>query len=200
MISYSSALQGRGLESGCRHRERPPAYEGQLAMAKALDMALAVFDAAGRLVEANRLFDQLAQSVFVAGTWRFAAPNLCASLPELYESARSEGYATAVVAGGHGGVVVKVFGDADNPAAPWYFVSLLPVGTSRLLSEGALMRLFALTPREAEIARQVGEGKSAVEIARAKNVSQGTVRSQLKAVFRKVGANSQCELAAMIRY
>ncbi|HEX7030782.1 MAG TPA: helix-turn-helix transcriptional regulator [Gammaproteobacteria bacterium] len=57
---------------------------------------------------------------------------------------------------------------------------------------------FALTAAEADIAIQVSRGRPPELIAMARNVSVGTVRSQIKAIMAKLGVSRQIELAAKV--
>lgn len=56
-----------------------------------------------------------------------------------------------------------------------------------------------LTPREAEVLRALCEGRAVEEIARDAVVSVSTVRSQVRAVLRKLGVNSQLAATALAR-
>lgn len=61
-----------------------------------------------------------------------------------------------------------------------------------------LQRVFALTAAEADIAIRVAEGHSTEEIAAARGVAVGTVRSQIKAIMAKLGVRRQAELAVRV--
>jgi two-component system NarL family response regulator len=52
-----------------------------------------------------------------------------------------------------------------------------------------------LTPREAEIVRCVGLGKTNGEIAAELSITEGTVKTHLNNVFKKVGVRNRLELA-----
>jgi DNA-binding CsgD family transcriptional regulator len=64
---------------------------------------------------------------------------------------------------------------------------------SKLLAE-----LFSLTRREADVAALLSSGKSVTSIAKLHDVSVGTVRVQLKAIFRKTGVAGQVELISKV--
>lgn len=68
----------------------------------------------------------------------------------------------------------------------------------RLPSAGLVQGLFDLTPAEARVARDIARGFGVPEAAEQAGVSEGTVRSQLKAVFAKTGTSRQSELAALL--
>jgi DNA-binding CsgD family transcriptional regulator len=61
-----------------------------------------------------------------------------------------------------------------------------------------LMRAWALTPREREVARLVIDGLSNDDIAAALFISAHTVRDYLKAIFAKVGVSRRRDLAATL--
>lgn len=67
--------------------------------------------------------------------------------------------------------------------------------------EGAtelLQRLYGLTPAEARVTDILLGGGDVRACAGAGGVSEATVRSQLKAIFQKVGVNSQAQLVAAV--
>jgi two-component system nitrate/nitrite response regulator NarL len=57
--------------------------------------------------------------------------------------------------------------------------------------------LFELTPREMEILSHVAEGQSNKMIARALNITDGTVKLHVKAILRKLGVHSRVEAAVI---
>lgn len=69
--------------------------------------------------------------------------------------------------------------------------------TSRGL-RSRLERLFGLTRAEAELSVQLTEGKSLEIIASSRNVSVETVRTQLRATFKKTGIHRQSELVCLV--
>jgi DNA-binding CsgD family transcriptional regulator len=99
-------------------------------------------------------------------------------------------------------VVLQVFplrdpqGNSHLPALGGVVVRGLGQGLT--LDAPSLMALFGLTQREAGIAVAVARGTSVAEIARKNGVIPGTIRVQLKAVFRKMEVKSQLELAAKL--
>lgn len=64
---------------------------------------------------------------------------------------------------------------------------------------GRMRSLQELSPREREIALLVCEGLSNAEIARQLRKSVLTIKTQLNAVFRKLGVTSRTRLMAMLR-
>ena len=58
--------------------------------------------------------------------------------------------------------------------------------------------LYGLSASEAAIAAQLAAGRSPAAIAHERRVSLGTVRSQVRRIYEKVGVSSQLELAARL--
>lgn len=60
-------------------------------------------------------------------------------------------------------------------------------------------RMAALTPRETQILEHLRDGEPVKAIAEAAGVSEGTVRSQVKSILRKLGVSSQLGAVAVLR-
>lgn len=60
-------------------------------------------------------------------------------------------------------------------------------------------RLEYLTPREAEVLRQLVRGKRVAEVAHEAYVSEATVRTQVKSILAKLGVSSQLAAVALAR-
>ncbi len=56
----------------------------------------------------------------------------------------------------------------------------------------------ALTPREREVLRRIGEGESTLEIALALRIAPATVRTHVRAVLLKLGVRSRAQAAAVV--
>lgn len=69
----------------------------------------------------------------------------------------------------------------------------------RLMQERLRAPFLELSAREAEVAAAMIDGASPAEIAANSFVSVGTVRSQLKSIYRKLGVSSQLELVTLAR-
>jgi DNA-binding CsgD family transcriptional regulator len=61
-----------------------------------------------------------------------------------------------------------------------------------------LQDIFGLSRGEARVARLLAMGRAGRDIARALDLSQGTVRNHLKVIFAKTGAANQIELAVLL--
>jgi DNA-binding CsgD family transcriptional regulator len=66
------------------------------------------------------------------------------------------------------------------------------------ISEVVLRARFGLSPAEAQIALAVAGGATVRAVAASRGASVLTVRSQLKAIFRKVGVKSQVQLVSLV--
>jgi len=70
-------------------------------------------------------------------------------------------------------------------------VSLQTQMAARLRSPGGM----ALSPREEEIVRYIGQGLRNAEIAKTLAISEETVKTHLTKIFRKIGVRDRIELA-----
>lgn len=66
------------------------------------------------------------------------------------------------------------------------------------LKAGLVQRLFGLTEAEAQLAVAICDGKTLDELSVERGTTLNTVRSQLKSVFGKTGANRQADLVSLI--
>ncbi len=67
-----------------------------------------------------------------------------------------------------------------------------------VISQISLMEIFGLTRVQAHLARLLVMGKSLKEIAREMNISAGTARNHLKAVFVRTATKRQGELISLL--
>ncbi len=80
--------------------------------------------------------------------------------------------------------------------APGTALVVLPIRRGGDVMSQALRRAYGLTPSEAEVALALLQGQGLDEIAALRGVLQDTIRSQLKAIYRKTGAANQAMLVA----
>lgn len=85
---------------------------------------------------------------------------------------------------------------ADSAAAA-IFISVAGATPSPAIE--AIAALFGLTPAEKRVIAQVAEGRSRKTIALSQGVSDGTVKTQLSAIFDKTGVHDQRQLELLIR-
>ncbi|WP_147383959.1 helix-turn-helix transcriptional regulator [Noviherbaspirillum sedimenti] len=83
---------------------------------------------------------------------------------------------------GHGAALMFAF---DPQAAPG-------------LTTGRIRKLFGLTETEAALAVALCSGKTLDDVARERSVAPSTVKTHLKHVFSKTGANRQTELVSLL--
>lgn len=183
------------------------------AAARALEMVglpAAVLGRNGRAMAGNRLFDGLVPGLFQDRHAGLALADAGADL--LLGQAIAE-LATA------GDRTVRSIPVAAKDGQPPTIVHVLPIrGAANDIFSNAsavvvvtpvvprevptaevIQGLFDLTPAEARIARAVGNGDSAADIAAATGRAEQTVRGQLKAILAKTGLHRQSELVGLLR-
>ncbi len=101
---------------------------------------------------------------------------------------------------------LTVLNNPSSALARPRFLVVLDLRTASPAGEGAVLGaaermgpLRELSPREREIALLVAEGRSNAEIAAFLNKSVLTIKTQLNAVFRKLGVGSRAKLITMLR-
>ena len=77
-------------------------------------------------------------------------------------------------------------------------VFLSQPGRREMVPADVLQVLHGLTPAEARLAAELAEGLSLEEIAARHDLSKGTLRNHLKAVFAKTGIHRQVELVRLV--
>lgn len=107
--------------------------------------------------------------------------------------------------GGVAGLVVDVelltrFGFAiEGMPTACVAVFINKIGVPPMIDRGALVQLYGLTPREADIAAILAEGAVPELIAEKTGLTVGTVRFYLKQIYSKLGVSSQASLIATIQ-
>ena len=195
-----------------------PAYglewdgRGLRAAAEALGLIgfpAAMLGSRGRPLAANRLFEDLMRGVTCDRGERLVFADrptdtaFAAALLELGTSSRAGTVRSlpmrargdrppmilrliTLCAGGQdvlGASIILVVTRLEPPAAP---------------AAELLQGLFDLTPAEARVAREIGEGRTIDTIAETFGLSRETIRSQLKAVLGKAGVGRQADLVAIL--
>lgn len=97
-------------------------------------------------------------------------------------------------------IVVQVLPASGLPAPPEACALLLLtcLDARPELPETRLMLLFRLTPAGARLAARLASGETLEDAADALQVSLGTARNQLKAIFAKTETRRQAELVALL--
>jgi len=197
------------------HLGRAATLSGRLAMeqthaaVRALELIgtpAAMVDRNGRLLSANALFEQaLGKSLLDMPTrLKLRDDRSDARLAEAIEQlrSRSQGSSIAVSLGGSARAamhVVPVRGAArDVFVAASALVVLADPAGSRVPGRDLLQALFDLTPTEARLARHIARGSGISAVAEEAGLSRETIRTHLKAIFRKTNTRRQSELALLL--
>jgi DNA-binding CsgD family transcriptional regulator len=85
---------------------------------------------------------------------------------------------------------------AETRAAAAIFIAA--AGTVMQTAIEAIAALFALTTAERRVASYISEGMTRSDIAQAQGVTEGTVKSQLSAIFDKTGTSDQRSLQSLM--
>ncbi|HEY9234983.1 MULTISPECIES: helix-turn-helix transcriptional regulator [Phenylobacterium] len=94
---------------------------------------------------------------------------------------------------------LKAAYDSGHPAARQ---AASAIAAAQRRAEGAretvLRDRYGLSAKEAQVVLHLTEGGAVSSCAEALGVAESTIRSHLKAIFRKTGANRQAELFALV--
>jgi DNA-binding CsgD family transcriptional regulator len=88
------------------------------------------------------------------------------------------------------------FCSIDSRASAAVFIS--DPHHQRQIPSDVLCCLYGLTKAEARLATELAQGNSLIEIGETYHLSQNTLRSHLKSIFRKTGLKSQSDLVRII--
>jgi DNA-binding CsgD family transcriptional regulator len=80
----------------------------------------------------------------------------------------------------------------------WSFAILAHPDNHAIPGADVISALFDLTPAEARVARGIASGATLLELARQWNVSEETIKSQLKRIFVKTSTRRQSDLGMLI--
>lgn len=143
----------------------------------------------------------------VAGTRPEDDAPLQAALDHLLDSPEEDGQPEGIhlLLGARDGAAWSVLAEqvrdpipADPRARPAVMLLVRAPGHFHPPTADQLVRQFALTPAEAQLALQLAQGRTIDEAAIAAGVSRNTVRNQLAAIFSKTGINRQADLVRLI--
>lgn len=117
---------------------------------------------------------------------------------------------------GHSSTPGRIFNLNRRSAEPPYLVEISPMRSGDLgpaykgcvvfvidptqtqnISTDGIQMIFRLTGAESEVCRMLAEGFRPSDIADSRNVSEGTVRSQIRSLFEKTKTNSQLEIVRL---
>ncbi|WP_442756617.1 helix-turn-helix transcriptional regulator [Methylocystis sp. JAN1] len=173
-----------------------------------LGVPAAILDAEGRVLAANGLIEELTSHHVWMPRDRIALvePAADAMLRRAIADLRSPAAASvrsfASRGAGDRPVVmhlVPVTGHARDLFGGGLGVLAVTPLTRPAAPDAALVQsLFDLTPTEARVAGSLAEGLTLDQIAERHNVTMSTIRSQVKSVFAKTGANRQSQIVALL--
>lgn len=179
------------------------------AALEAVGLPAAILGQAGRIVSANLSFASLVPSVVQDRRGRMALVNVAAD--RLLDKAIAEvRISDAAIRS------IPVPATEDQPPQIVHLVPVrrsahdiftgattivvvTPVVAKEVPTAEVVQGLFDLTPAEARVARQIGNGRSTAEIAVDSAVHVETVRTQIKAVLGKTGLHRQTDLVALLQ-
>ncbi|HEX3916542.1 MAG TPA: hypothetical protein VHW60_04325 [Caulobacteraceae bacterium] len=198
------ALKARLGEAQARAWQAEVALDG-------LAYGLMALDGAGRAVlvnaRARRLLAGRGELEWRHGRIAARAPAVDRELQALLERARTGADLAASSmriprADGTSWIVWIVRAPASSPLSPGAAPGvLIMIGDSEArgrVRQGDLIKIYALTPAEADLALTLGAGATLREVAAERGVSYATARSQLYAVLEKTGVHRQADLTRLI--
>jgi DNA-binding CsgD family transcriptional regulator len=195
-------------------RRRFEAARAQALTAAAIDglsFGLALTEADGRLLFANRTLEAMAQGrqgVSLAGGRLAAAAHRdadrLASL--IFDAALRRRSNVCALAGPDGHAAISAIATPASPRNPFGAsaagaLALVAVSLTRATPGDAaamLTRLFALSEAESEIVAALWAGEESRAIAVRRSVRPTTLKSQLDAIYRKTGVANQRELMRLL--
>lgn len=175
-----------------------------------MDRALIVSDVHGHIHFANLAAESLLRegaSFTVRNKTLFVASggNDHAELVSALRDAASKSLGREFVVGRDTGCplflrVIPLPSDYSDPAYQKILLWLTPLRPKHEVNVDLLRRLFGLSLKEAKLTCALAEGLTLTQYADETNVAYGTVRSQVHAVFEKVGVSRQSELIALVAH
>jgi DNA-binding CsgD family transcriptional regulator len=203
--AFRPHLARAGLLAARWRLQRLRAAAEALAM---IGLPAAILDAEGKVLAANGLIEEMTAHV----TWlpkdrvALADPVANALLRRALADIRSPA-ATSVRSFAAKGAtetpvvvhVVPATGKArDLFEGGFGVLTITPLATPSAPDRALIQGLFDLTAAEARVAGGVAEGLTLDQIAERQGVTTATVRSQVKSLFHKTGAERQSQLAALL--
>lgn len=191
-------------------------YGAVLSVLDKLLVGLIILDPKGRVIIANTAAKRTAEEsgsykISPAGSLKITLPSRNAELQIAFKAAAKTAQATGLDQGRqmvipkhqqHGCLLLELmpirddgFSDSDNIQGVALFI--IDPERSELINPQGLVKIFDLTPAEADITQKLVQGASVQTISDTRNASVQTVRSQLKSLFNKTGARSQTDLVRL---
>lgn len=88
--------------------------------------------------------------------------------------------------------------EVDQQESPVVTLFISNPEINNLVSESTIAELYGLTETEASLTRHLIDGVSMTDMAKHRTVSENTVRTQLKSIFRKTDTSRQAELVSLV--
>ena len=197
----------RSVQIGAFVSPRDRAAEGLAAALDHLDFAALILDASGRVLHRNAGAERMAEGRVFAftreGGLRFPRPSDAAWYAACIASAKCHRERRVLAASESGPVVATAFALGEEAAPPGLFRPLGSAAWVLFLNRakpagGADHRLFAeahgLTRAELAVLSELLRGGTKIEVARALQIAESTVRGHVKQIFSKTGVRRQAEL------
>jgi len=196
--------------------ERTEQCPASTAAFDALPQAVALLDAERRILYTNASMEALLrgrrglrarQGALMAldadAQSRLAAHLTAVLAGDGAQGGGDEGDALLLRGGAHGGHLslraIPVHGRiARFLPAQQTLLLMVDDGPARVASSTTIEQLYGCTPREARLARLLGEGSSLRQAADAMGITYGSARAYLKIVFHKTGVRSQAQLVGKL--
>jgi DNA-binding CsgD family transcriptional regulator len=171
---------------------------------EAMSMAAFVCDDRGRVRKMTSAAEDMVSTarplILESGRLRDGSSKDAASIERAVARTMADGMASTFVVGAP--EVPTVLSIIPAPGRDWSFtfapgaIIIVRSGFERGTASGHLLRaLYGFTASEAEVVVSFLGGLSRDAIARERGVSIGTVQSQMKSIFSKVGVNREADLA-----
>lgn len=177
-----------------------------------MEIAVLALDERGRVLYANRQAEAIVRSssdvTIAQGTFTIADPNTNRTWREALNRASRQGHSSSMPVVDRSGrgedlymTIAPIRESANLPsvlARPSAIVLLRRRNHQRILTESQLRQLFALSPAEARLARELAHGKTLEDCADEAGVSISTVRTQLRKVLEKTWTTRQSDLVRLL--
>lgn len=94
--------------------------------------------------------------------------------------------------------ILQEWGSSSPSCGAGVLLLLTDLDQVPVISQASLIQVFGLTPVQAQLASLLVRGKSLAKIAAEMNISLGTARNHLKAVFVRTATRRQSELVLLL--
>ena len=169
-----------------------------------LELAILQLDADGRWLDGNALGEELLRREgplrLARGRVQVQGDNAAFTRAVALATDRSAPEATLLnLIDGDGPAVSVTVSPLRIPGVkPRALVLIKPPFTAQPDLDRRLMQLYGLSQAEARVSISLAEGLSPADIAERRQVSEGTVRIQLKTIMAKLGCRRQTQIAAAV--